>query len=124
MDADITSQKQYENDLRNSENRLRLLIENLPSVVWTRQADFTPVFLSHNIEDVTGFTAEELSEGDSCTWLGRIHADDLGMVKNAYKSLFEDNARYRSKLSIAAVSLSSSIQSITPCFLTDGIRSS
>src|SRR5262245_16114828 len=83
-----------EEALRVSEERLRALLANLPSAAWTCDIKGRSVYISPNVERITGYTAEEVVAGDEQMWFGRIHPDDLENVKRAYRSLFEEGWRF------------------------------
>lgn len=70
-----------ESQLREAEESYRLLIEQLPSVVYMDAIDdrSTSLYISPQIEDLLGYTTEEwVSEPD--TWIEAIHPDDREAV--------------------------------------------
>ncbi|NQT72038.1 MAG: PAS domain S-box protein [Chloroflexi bacterium] len=87
--ADITELKQMEETLRESEQKYRSLITNIPDVTWTTNSEGNTVFISPNVEEVYGYSPEEFYRGSDDLWLERIHLDDVDKTKNAYRSLFE-----------------------------------
>ena len=56
---DITDRKRAEEALRESEEKYRSIVLNIPEVVWTIDSQGRPVFVTPNIEKLSGFTAEE-----------------------------------------------------------------
>ena len=75
-------------DLRESKERYRSLISNIPDVLWTTDDAGKTVFVSTVVKNVYGFTPEEIYNSENCNWFERIHPDDLDKVKSAYKKLF------------------------------------
>ena len=81
-----------EEALRESEQRYRMLVTNIPDVAWLVDRAGNTVFISPNVEKVGGYTAEELYRAGSAGWFGRIHPDDLSMVRGHFEALFEGGA--------------------------------
>ncbi|MHB8520438.1 MAG: PAS domain S-box protein [Limisphaerales bacterium] len=85
---DITQRKQSEQTLRASEEQYRSLIDHIPDVVWTANANRDLLFISGNAVKVLGFSSEELLERGGQLWTNRLHADDAARVREAYQKLF------------------------------------
>jgi len=90
----VTQRVKAEEALRLSEQRFRTLLTNLPNVAWTSDIEGRSVYISPNIEQIYGFTPEEVIEAGDSLWLGRIHPDDIGRVRSAFKSLFLEHKRF------------------------------
>lgn len=56
---DITTRKQVENKLRESEEKWRAITENISDVVWIVNLQFEPLYVSPAVEKVLGFTLDE-----------------------------------------------------------------
>lgn len=77
-----------------SEDKYRLMVENLPSVVWSTSREGKTVFISHNVEDVYGYSSSEVYEKGEEVWINRIHPDDVDGVLQAFEALFAENKKY------------------------------
>ncbi|MFA6010771.1 MAG: PAS domain-containing protein [Desulfobacteraceae bacterium] len=63
--TDITDLKQTEEALRDSEEKHRTLVKGLPDIVMRFDRDIRPLYVSENIEDVTGIPASKFI-GKTC----------------------------------------------------------
>lgn len=76
------------NDLRESEEKYRSLIANIPAVTWMTDHEGKTTFISPNVEKVYGYTPEEIYQAGDRLWFGRVHPDDVEHIKEIYQSLF------------------------------------
>ena len=76
--------------LRESEEKHRTLISNIPDVVWTAAEDGQVVFASANVMGIMGYTPEEIY-ADPRIWFSSVHPDDIEMVRRAYSDFFSMN---------------------------------
>ncbi len=77
---DITDQKRMEDDLRESEEKYRILFENAGEAVFVAQGGKL-VFLNPKTTMVTGYSREEIA---SMPFVEFIYADDRDMVMDRY----------------------------------------
>ena len=80
--------------LRGSEEKYRSLVRNLPDVVWSVDEDYRVVFISPNIEQFLGYTAEEMYAGGARVWLESLHPDDSARVSQAFDAMFTRGEAY------------------------------
>ena len=99
IQKDITDRKRTQEALTDSEAKYYSLIENIPAVVWTSDEEGNTVFISSGVEEIYGYTQSEIYKAGKELWFGRIHPDDVGLVKKAFQDIFEKreplNVEYR-----------------------------
>ncbi len=85
-----------------AEDKFRLLIENISDVVWSMNDTGTFTYVSPNVTNVLGFTADELYTNPKA-WASQINTEDVSLVQKAYDDLFSQNKgfniefRYKTK---------------------------
>ncbi len=76
---DITDRKEAEEQLRQNEERIRSMVENIPGVVYRclTQDPWTMLFISDEIENLSGYPAADfLGENPKRTFASIMHEDD------------------------------------------------
>lgn len=74
-----------------NEGKYRLLVENMPDVVWTLDQKGNTIFISSRVEKVCGYTPEEIYAAGDRFWYEKIHPEDIEKVKSACDLLFKSN---------------------------------
>ena len=90
VSRDITARKQAEEALRQSEEKYRTIVLNIPDVVWTIDSQGRIIFVSPNIEKLGGWTTEEVYAGGIEFFLSTVHPDDLPLMQEVFRSGFQE----------------------------------
>lgn len=86
---DITQQRESQKALKESEEKLRHLTDNLDEVFWLRSEDDTAIkYISPAYEKIWGRSCQDLYD-DPDDYLKYIHPDDLEKVKETYRRFAE-----------------------------------
>jgi len=78
-------------EIKNSQGRLQLVIDTIPSMVWSAQPDGSVDFLSHSWIEYHGFTLEDLARGG---WRDLIHPEDFVMAADTFRAAFAAGKPY------------------------------
>jgi PAS domain S-box-containing protein len=95
---DITSRKKMELSLRESEEKFRLLAENIAGVVYLmkRDAQKTIVYINDEITNLTGFGIDEFLEG-RLHISQLVHEDDKLYVDNVREKAIKDRISFQAE---------------------------
>ncbi len=88
---DITQRLQAEEALRQSEEKYRSIVLNIPDVVWTIDSQGHIVFISPNIERLSGYTSEEFYQGGVDLFLQTVHPEEIQAMKETLEAAFRDH---------------------------------
>ncbi len=84
---DVTSVVLARQQVEASERKYRLLIENVPDIVWLATLDGKVLFMSPKVQAVCGFSAADLVEAPSSFWFDRIHPSERAGVQREFAQL-------------------------------------
>lgn len=100
---DNTPRRVAERALQESEQQYRSLVENVPDVTWRLNPYGDFVFISPNSQKIYGYSALEMSGEDFNQFpaageaklfrVGRIHPDDVDVVRNELRLFFDCHLR-------------------------------
>ena len=86
---DVTEIYEAREILRQSEEKFRRILASIPDVAWTADRDGRMTYVSSKVEAILGYTKQEICAAGASLWLGQIHPEDFGRVRQAYEALFE-----------------------------------
>ncbi len=89
--CEFIERRSSETALKENEEWYRTLVENIPVVSWTSDSNGNTLYISPNVKEIYGFSAEEIYKAGEELWFNRIHPDDVANVKQAYTNIFESN---------------------------------
>jgi len=76
-------------EIKKSEDRLRLVIDTIPTLVWRAGPEGNPDFLNQPALDYTGLTLDQAAAG----WLGAFHPDDKAGMLEKWRAIRESGMR-------------------------------
>jgi PAS domain S-box-containing protein len=87
ISQDITERIKAEKALRQNEQRFRLIVETLPSLLAITNKEGENLYVSPNCKEITGYSKKEL-EKNFILWL---HEDDSDRAKKAFAKSFKEH---------------------------------
>jgi PAS domain S-box-containing protein len=91
---DVTERIKMQDELQESERRYRSLIENSTIVAWITDREGKTSYISPNVEEIYGYTSDEILAAGNELWISRIHPDDRKAVQMAFHCLFSDKKSF------------------------------
>ena len=93
---DITKRRKAEQELQENEQNLRTIIENLTGVVYRckNDEDWTMLFLSDNVLELTGYTKEEILHNKTINFNKIIVAEDRDFVRQKVEQASEKEKHF------------------------------
>jgi len=93
LKREIEDRKRIEQELRESETRYRLLINNVPSIVYRGYKDWSVDFMDEKIRSLTGYGMEEFNSRKK-KWSEVIIGRDLETAKKVFIQALKSNKSY------------------------------
>ncbi|MBU0767991.1 MAG: PAS domain S-box protein [Proteobacteria bacterium] len=94
LEHEISERLQAEAAMRETEEKYRRLIKNLPGIVYRGYRDWSVEFIDNKIEQITGYTAEEFNSRQ-INWSDVIFHEDIKAVSDDFlKALKSKNQSY------------------------------
>lgn len=94
INLDISRQKRVEAALRQSEERYRYLVESIPQLVWTANAEGTLLDVNQRWVDFTGLT---LAQVQAAGWQAIVHPDDVPSIYDRWLAAQQSGIYYRAE---------------------------
>jgi PAS domain S-box-containing protein len=93
ISRDMTESKRAERALRESEEKYRMLISNLPSIVFKGYADWSIEFIDEKIEFLTGYSVDEFSS-QRIKWSDLMLEEDIASARGAFIQALKGDRSY------------------------------
>lgn len=93
LNKDYSIRKNIEAALRESKEKYRLLVKNLPSIVYKGYKDWSVEFFDEKIERLTGFDVDKINS-KQITMLDLIVDEDIESAKNTFIRALKTNKSY------------------------------
>ena len=86
--AKRTLEKAFD-EIKKSEDRLRLVIDTIPTLVWRSRLNGRPEFFNQQTLDYTGLSLERCLEG----WVRTVHPDEMANLAGMWREIRNSGAR-------------------------------
>jgi PAS domain S-box-containing protein len=93
LQQEVTERKQAEGALRESEAKYRVLIDNLPSIVYRGYADWSVDFMDRKVELIIGYPADEFNSRQR-KWSDIMIEEDIESAGIIFKEALKTNKSY------------------------------
>ena len=90
---DVSEKKRSEKALMESERKYRLLVRNLPNIVYRSYLNGNIDFFDDKIEILTGYGRQEF-DARQVNWFDLVHPDDLEYAKDIFKKALRTDQMY------------------------------
>jgi PAS domain S-box-containing protein len=87
--TDVTALQEAFDEIKKSEDRLRLVIDTIPTLVWRSGPNGRPEFFNQPTLDYTGLSLDSAVEG----WARAVHSDDLENLSVMWRAIRDSGAR-------------------------------
>jgi PAS domain S-box-containing protein len=94
--TDISESLKVREALEASEEKFRLLAENIPGAIYLcrNDAEYSPIYLDSKIESISGYSADEFLSG-KVTLVGLFHTDDKKTILNTIQKSIEQRKHFQ-----------------------------
>ncbi|SCW46752.1 PAS domain S-box-containing protein [Rhizobium mongolense subsp. loessense] len=94
ISIDIDDEVRAQEALRESERKLRQLIDAVPALIWSTTPEGSPSYINKRLIDMVGVTLEDLTASDASRSLADVHPDDRQAVEQALARSFETGTSF------------------------------
>ncbi len=87
---DVSAARKTQEDLRESEEKYRSLVTNMPDAIWTADAEGRLAYVSSRFERLSGYSLEEIKDRGVAIFFENVHPDERSAVVAAFHSIFTE----------------------------------